>query len=234
MLNEIYRLFLSLGYVSPIHPPLTHIPIGLVTGALIFAIASRVLKSPGIASVARACSILALIFALMAMAAGVMDWQYYYSGGRLHPISMKLIIAGALLGLLCIAVVLGLRAGYQATTLSLLAVYALCFLAVTGLGWFGDKLTYSARIDGVPDEARPGALLFVNSCWGCHPDGGNLVAPLFQLRTSEKLVDRETFVGWIRSPGPPMPAFAQKRISNEQAGILYTFITEYVRTGSDE
>lgn len=231
MLNTIYRFLISLGYISPIHPPLTHIPIGLVTGALIFGIVAVVAKSPRIALIARGCAILALIFAFIVVFAGFMDWQHYYSGGWLHPITMKLIVAGVLIGLLFVAVVLGQRATHQ--TMSLLGVYVLCFLAVTTLGWYGDKLTYSARVDAVPPQARQGALLFVNNCWSCHPEGGNLIAPALQLRSSTKLQDLTIFVGWIRHPNPPMPPFPLERVSDQQARILYQYVNEYIRTQSD-
>jgi hypothetical protein len=195
-----------------------------VAGALVFGLIAQFFPSEKLTLVARACAILALIFAFVTMFFGFMDWQHYYSGGWLHPIKMKLILGGVLGGLPILAAMLGQKMKYQHS--AVLVVYVLCFFAVTGLGWFGDKLTYSARIDAVPKQFHPGVLLFINNCYSCHPDGGNLIAPELQLRTSEKLKDFSSFTTWIRRPTPPMPSFSSSSLPDPQAqsstGILST------------
>jgi hypothetical protein len=199
-----------------------------VTGALIFGIIAQFLASEKMTLVARACAILALIFALITMLFGFMDWQHYYSGGWLHPIKMKLILAGVLIGLLILAAMLS--QGVKLQHPAVLVIYVLSFLTVVGLGWFGDKLTYSARIDAIPKQFHPGALLFINNCYSCHPDGGNLIAPQLQLRSSEKLKGFSSFTDWVRHPKAPMPAFRSSRLSDQQMQILYQYLIDFVWT----
>ncbi len=226
MLSTLYQFLTSLGYPGPIHPPLTHVPMGLVTGALIFGLVARFFHSEKLTWTARACVILALIFALFTMLFGFMDWQHYYSGGWLHPIKMKLIVAGILVGLLLLAAILG--QGRRLPNAAVLVVYALCFFCVAGLGWFGDKLTYSARIDALPEQFHPGVILFINDCYGCHPDGGNLIAPDLQLRWSGKLKNFPRFIQWVRHPKPPMPAFGPSRLTERQAHVLYKYLFDFI------
>ncbi len=226
MLSMLYETLASLGFPSPIHPPLTHIPIGLVTGALVFGLLAMIFSSERLTLIARACGILALIFAFITMLFGFMDWQFYYSGGWLHPIKMKLITAGVLAGLLILGIILGEKVRHQHW--AVLVVYILSFCAVTGLGWFGDKLTYSARIDSVPEQFHPGVLLFVEDCYSCHPDGGNLIAPQLQLRWSGKMNNFNLFSQWVRRPNPPMPAFPPSRLSDQQAQILYDYLADFI------
>ncbi len=226
MLSALYQFLTSLGYPSPIHPPLTHMPMGLVTGALIFGLIARFYHFEKLAFAARACIILALIFALITMLFGFMDWRHYYSGGWLHPVKMKLILAGVLLGLLILAAILA--QGMKPPDSALLVVYALCFFTVTGLGWFGDKLTFSARIDALPKQFQPGVILFINDCYSCHPDGGNLIAPDLQLRWSEKLKNLFVFIRWVRDPKPPMPSFGPSRLSEPRAKVLYKYLFDFI------
>jgi uncharacterized membrane protein len=35
LIDTVYLLLEKLGYPHPLHPPLTHMPLGLVTGALV-------------------------------------------------------------------------------------------------------------------------------------------------------------------------------------------------------
>lgn len=226
MLSALYQLLTSLGYPSPIHPPLTHMPIGLVTGALILGFVARFFHSEKLSYAARACVILALIFALITMLFGFMDWQHYYSGGWLHPIKMKLILAGVLLGLLILAAILG--QGMRLPNSAVLVVYALCFFTVVGLGWFGDKLTFSARIDALPKKFHPGVILFINDCSSCHPGGGNLIAPDLQLRWSDKLKTFSVFTQWVRHPKPPMPSYGPSRLPDRQAKVLYKYLFDFI------
>ncbi len=79
--------------------------------------------------------------------------------------------------------------------------------------------------------ATPGARIFRANCASCHADGGNVVAPNLPLKGSRMLADFKTFLNFIRHPEMPdgskgaMPAFTKSKISEQQAKILYQFIT---------
>lgn len=104
----------------------------------------------------------------------------------------------------------------------------LCFVTVAGIEWFGDKQIYSARIDAVPKQLHPGVLLFINNCHSCHPDGGSLIAPALQLRSSEKLKNFSLFTYWVRHPNPSMSAFRPFRLSDQQIQVLYQYLIDFV------
>lgn len=228
MFDPLYRFLTDVGYTDPLHPSWTHIPIGLVIGAFVFGVVAFIFRSTKLTIAARYAAILALIFTFPTMLFGFMDWQHYMSGGWLFPIKMKLILAGILVGLLLLAAVIGAHSPNQ--HISVLVIYVLCLAAVTGLGWYGAHyLVYGQRVIGVSQEYRAGAEIFVNRCWDCHPAGGNVIAPQLQLRTSQKLNNFDSFLGWIRHPNPPMPPFTPSRMPDEQARELYSYIVNVLR-----
>ena len=46
MIEFLYETLEKIGYVHPIHPPLTHIPVGLIFGAFIFALIALLFRRP--------------------------------------------------------------------------------------------------------------------------------------------------------------------------------------------
>ena len=232
MLNSLYDLLDSIGYLHPIHPAMTHMPIGLVVGSLLMGIAARVLSHPPLARAAYYTLVLALIFLFPTVAFGLMDWERYYAGAWLHPIQMKMILATVLFLLLVVGVVMGHRKQGQSPWL--LPVYALCFMTVTALGYFGGQLVYGGRTPHASPEFRPGERVFDSNCSGCHAHGGNSILPDYPLRGAPALERYDDFIRFIRDPTlsngakGPMPAFPATRISDEQAHQLYDYITQVV------
>jgi uncharacterized membrane protein len=232
MFNFVYEFLAGLGYVHPIHPTEVHMPIGLVVGAFIFAWIALLFRRPKLAQTARYCVILALIWLFPTMLFGIMDWQHYYAGAMLFPIKMKLIVAPLLLMLLVTAVILGYKKG--AGSLSVLATYCLCFVAVIILGYFGGQMVYGTRGSAPPPEVNAGAKVFSANCQGCHPHGGNILKPNLPLRNAPQLAEFNSFVGFIRDPKPPdgsrgaMPAFPPEKISDRQARELYKYVVEVI------
>jgi len=82
-----------------------------------------------------------------------------------------------------------------------------------------------------PKEVGAGESVFQQRCSMCHPDGGNIVKPDKPIRGSSKLKDLKTFVGYIRSPYAPMPAFPSSEISEEKARELYDYIVKDLNKG---
>ena len=169
MISSIYQTLANLGYSHPLHPTLTHLPIGMVMGAFTFVLASLIFRKTNLARTARHCCVLALIAALPTAALGIMDWQHFYGGSLLLPIKMKLTLAGLLLVFLSLAVAFGLFRERLSKTVMLM--YALALISVVGLGYFGGELVYGNKApaaDGLKGRAAQGAAIFDQNCSACH------------------------------------------------------------------
>jgi uncharacterized membrane protein len=233
MIDSIYEALEKMGYSHPLHPPVTHVPIGLVIGVFIFIWIAFIFRRSMLPSVAyQRIILLAFIFAFPAALLGYTDWQYFYDGDWIFLIKWKIILTGVLLVLLYIAHRIGRQA--QGETKGRLAVYTLCFLTVTALGYMGGQLAYEGAggPSNIPHRVRSGEKVFATDCGQCHPQGsGILQAPALQ--------DAATFVSFIRNPkGPggqsiPMPSFPAEKISGRKAKKLYRYII-YLRSRSEK
>ncbi len=224
----LYSWLVQIGFTDPIHPPLTHMPIGLVTAALIFGLVALLLRRPVLKVSARHCALLAWLFIFPTVLLGFMDWQHYYHGVWLFPIQAKIFLASALFVLLSLAVILGFRG--EEGTKRLLLLYFLCFLIVMGLGYFGGRLVFGGRAPAVPPEFQAGAKIFDSRCGSCHPQGANAVIPALPLKGAPPLADFTGFLAFIRDPRlpdgsqGPMPSFTAKDLSEQQARELYDYL----------
>ncbi len=221
MLDRFYQALETIGYTHPLHPTQVSMPIGLVVGALVLALAAVVLKKSHLAVSARHVVIMALFFLITTAAAGVMDWMHYYSGVWLFPIKVKVWMAGFLFVLLILALVPGGR--LKPTSPILIGIYVLCFLTVTALGFFGANLVFDGRTPPLPPRFHVGETVYGMNCCGCHPYGGNAIKPRKAILGSDSLKDLKTFVGWLRDPSAPMPPFPPDRISDADAQQLYQY-----------
>ncbi|MGA7577281.1 MAG: c-type cytochrome [Desulfobaccales bacterium] len=233
MIDAIYAFLERLGYPHPVHPLFVHLTIGMVTGALVFGIVARLWRSPSLWLTARNCITFALISAVPTALTGYMDWQYFFAGGWLFYFKVKLILAFVLLILLSLGVIVSRKA--EARFLATLTIYTLCFLTVVGLGYYGGQVVYGSWTPKFPERLRVGARLFRGNCSGCHPHGGNLVAPNLPLSHAPQLAEIDTFQAFVRHPTMPdgsqgvMPAFSPTKISNQQIKDLYQYIFEELR-----
>ena len=169
MFEFMYQSLANFGYNHPIHPTLTHVPIGMVMGAFIFVLIAVITRKTNLAQTARHCSVLALIAAVPTALLGLMDWQHFYGGSLLFPIKMKLILAGILIVFLALAVIFG----FFGETFSKLVIslYALCLFSVIGLGYFGGELVYGTKTPAAEVAEGPaaeGAMVFQQNCSACH------------------------------------------------------------------
>lgn len=232
MFNSVYEFLARLGYTNPIHPMEVHMPIGLVVGAFVFVWIAVLFHRQKLALTARHCVILAAIWVFPTLLFGIMDWQHYYAGAMLFPIKMKLIFAPVLTILLWIAVVLGYKKG--AAYKPVIAIYCACFVIVVILGYFGGQLAYGTKGPPPPENVKAGARVFSANCAGCHPHGGNIIKPNLPLRNAPQLAEFKSFEDFIRDPKMPdgsagvMPAFAQSKISDQQARELYEYIQQVI------
>jgi uncharacterized membrane protein len=233
MITILYNTLAKVGYTHPIHPPVTHLTVGMVIGAFLFGIVAWKLRHQALAKTAHHCIILAIVALFPTVLSGLMDWQHYYAGGWLFAIKMKLGLAV----LLFILLVFALIAGYKAETVSKSAVilYALCLVNVTAIGYFGGELVFGDRttrkeVETVGVEVR--AEQFTKSCSGCHPNGGNSIKPHLPLSDAPQLVNFQTFLSYIRSPKTRdgsetvMPSFSPEKLSDQQAREVYQYIVK--------
>lgn len=226
MIEFLYEVLEKVGYIHPIHPPLTHIPMGLVVGTFIFALVALLVRRPILPPLAyNRIILLALVLSFPTILFGYTDWQHFYEGAWLFPIKLKLALSGVLIVLLLIALIIGRKT--KAETNGTLAIYALSFLTVIVLGYLGGQLVFEGegRPLAVPMRFMAGEKLFATNCNDCHPQGsGVLNAP--------QISNYNTLLSFIRNPkGPggsqiPMTPFPPEKISDTQAMKLYQYITK--------
>ena len=234
MIEFIYQTLTKFGYTHPLHPTLTHVPIGLVIGAFLFALAALVFRWTSLIQTARHCVILAVVVVVPTALLGIMDWQHFYGGAMLFPIKMKLVLAGVLLIFLVLAVIFGLFG--EKFTRVVLAMYVLCLLSAVGLGYFGGELVYGTKAPVVAvteGAAAEGAIVFKQNCSACHltDSTANKIGPglkgIFKLGkfpVSGKPVSEDNFKSILQKPFDKMPPFGH--LPPEQVDAL----TAYLKT----
>ena len=232
MFEFIYQTLTNFGYNHPIHPTLTHLPIGMVMGALIFVLIAVITRKKHLARTARHCSVLALIAAVPTALLGLMDWQYFYGGAFLFPIKMKLILVGILIVFLTLAVIFG----FFGETFSklIISLYVLCLFSVIGLGYFGGELVYRTKTPATEIAEGPtaeGAVVFQQNCSTCHrtDSAATKIGPglkgVFkadEFPVSGLAVSDDNFRKLLQKPLGKMPPFGH--LSPEQTKALIAYL----------
>jgi mono/diheme cytochrome c family protein len=185
-----------------------------------------------VAQSARHCFILALIMAIPTILLGLMDWQQRFGGAYLFEIKVKLVLAGILLFLLLVAVVYSaLAADFTKVNV---AIYALCLLAVIGLGYFGGELVYGTREPAAVETkglAATGEQLFKQNCSACHftDSTASKVGPgmkgVFKqdkFPVSGRPVSDDNFRQILKTPVGKMPPFGH--LTDEQVNALLDYL----------
>ena len=175
MASVLYEWLSGIGYHHPLHPALTHLPVGLTIAGFIFIVLAFFFNRPNFAQTAKHCAVLALLAAIPTAFVGYLDWQHYYGGSLILPIKMKLGLAFALVVLLLTAVFTGMQS--EKTSVGRLFVHLLSLLIVIGLGYFGGELIYGKKTTAIQPNANDGlvtqsvaagAKLFEKNCSFCH------------------------------------------------------------------
>lgn len=211
----------------PLHPPFAHIPVGLVMGALIFGLASVILRRPELKKTAWHCIVVALIFAVPMTFLGVTDWQHFYASTWSHQIQIKVALTVVLFILLLAGAILAAREKTAYTQIVL--IYFLSSMTVAALGFFGAQLVYGAKGPAGADFKR-GEKLYAANCGACHPSGGNAIDPALPVLNSPQMKDQNTFINFNRSPAKPdgtrgiMPAFTKDKLSDDDLGQIYRYV----------
>ena len=140
MIDDFYAMLAKLGFKEPLHSPITHMPIGLVVGALIFLLVAIVFKKKDLILTARHASILAFIFVFPTILLGVMDWIHFYHATLFTPIKIKMVLASVALIVLGAGIILGSEIKLHTMTMTVL--YVAAFFVMIGLGYFGSGIVY--------------------------------------------------------------------------------------------
>lgn len=138
MIELLYQLLERIGFTHPLHPAITHLPMGLTMGAFFFTLAS--FRYAALATTARHCAVLAVIFVPFTIIAGVLDWQHFYDGDWSVLFIAKFVLAGLLPLLLLTALALGNteRDNFKLS----IVLYALCLFNAVALGYLGGEIGY--------------------------------------------------------------------------------------------
>lgn len=233
MTESLYAFLAGLGYTHPLHPPLTHIPLGMVIGAFIFLAAARLRKKSQLASTARHCTTLALCGLFPTVLLGLADWQHFYKGAMLFEIKAKLILAAALPVSLLVS--LFPSRGGTWDTRGILGTYLVSLLLAGTLGYFGGQLVFGDRAK-IPEAlalsppAAEGKAIFDQNCSACHLTSSleTKVGPglkgLFQqerMVTTGEPVSEEAVRREIKTPTGTMPPFQNFTPAQMDALIAY-------------
>jgi cytochrome c2 len=174
---QLYQYLAEFGYHHPLHPVLTHLPVGLILAGFIFILISSILRRSDYAQTAHHCLVLALLMAIPTVITGYLDWRHFYGGAAIFAIKGKIALAAGLLVLLATVVSMGRRRGRAIKTR--VVVHLLAVLMTTGLGYFGGELVYGkkttvsatgAKIESPagPPSIAAGEALFTRKCSFCH------------------------------------------------------------------
>jgi uncharacterized membrane protein len=232
MIEFIYQTLINFGYTHPLHPTLTHLPIGMVMGAFLFALAALVFRRTSLAQTARHCAILGLLAAIPTALLGIMDWLHFFGGTLLLPFRMKTILAVILISFLSLAVVLGFFG--ERFQKMVFALYVICLMTTVGLGYFGGEIVYGKRApEGVElgDLAAKGALVFQANCSACHltDSTSKKIGPglkgLFKgdkFPISGRPTTEENFHSLLKKPIAKMPPFGH--LPDEEVDALVGYL----------
>ena len=138
MVDLPYQLLEQIGFTHPLHPAITHLPMGMAMGAFLFGLAS--LWFDALAATARHCAVLGVFFVPPTFVLGIFDWQHYYDGDWSGLFITKFVLATLLPLLLLGAVAAG---GDERSDSKLpVVLYALCLFTAVGLGFIGGEIGY--------------------------------------------------------------------------------------------
>ena len=139
MIEKFYDFLEMVGFGHPLHPMLTHVPMGMIIGAVLFSLLGVLLKKYSFITTAHHCATLALVFVVPVIIAGILDWNKFLDSDMDVLIIIKMVLGGLLTALLAVAF-FQQRAG--ATPKRLLMIYLLCLICAGGLGFCGGELVY--------------------------------------------------------------------------------------------
>ncbi len=218
MIDFLYSGLEKIGYGHPLHPPLAHVPIGIIVGLLIVTLIALISGRRNFVQSAHRPFIIIAFIATFPMALfGITDWLYSYNGAWLFPIKIKLALTGILLVLLGTGVFVT-RKGTGASVAAFI-IYLVCFFTMAVSGYLGADLIFAQPVT----RPAPGTLLqmgkiYEAQCRTCHPD-------VTSLSRSQYNASFRTFRSFLKQPSAGMPPFPD--LSDDQIMEMYHFILRY-------
>ncbi|RLC22769.1 MAG: hypothetical protein DRH93_09050 [Deltaproteobacteria bacterium] len=140
MVQTVFEFLNNLGFTHPLHPALTHIPMGMVMGAVTFRLASFLPKLKFLAKTGYHCVILGLLGIAPTAFAGYLDWQHTFGGEWEFLIILKIILAVVLTIVLVTIAVIDDPENPKFDKKTFF--YLLTVLLAIGLGFSGGELQY--------------------------------------------------------------------------------------------
>lgn len=142
--TAFYNILQAIGYGHPLHPVLTHLVIGPVIAALLFALLGWFANKPVFLRTARHMTGLAFIFWFLAVAVGVLDWVHFYGASVDIPqIQIKVIFALILLVILVTTLVVNRFSPENSKRPIIL--YLLAVVCVIVIGFEGGDLVFGSH-----------------------------------------------------------------------------------------
>ncbi len=140
MVQTIFEFLNNLGFTHPLHPALTHIPMGMVMGAVTFRLASFLPKLKFLAKTGYHCIVLGLLGIFPTAFAGYLDWQHTFGGEWEFLIILKIVLAAVLTIVLVTIAIIDDPENPKFDKKTLF--YLLTILLAIGLGFSGGELQY--------------------------------------------------------------------------------------------
>lgn len=140
MTEMIFDFLNSIGFLHPVHPAFTHIPMGMVMGAVAFRFGAFLPRLKFLGKTGYHCVILGLLGLPPTIITGYLDWQHRYAGEWQTLIIVKMVLA-VLLGILM--AVIAMKDDPENPALNKkTGFYALMLLVAVGLGFSGGELIF--------------------------------------------------------------------------------------------
>jgi len=113
----------------------------------------------------------------------------------------------------------------------LVLLHAFSGMIVTGsIGDIKNAYNSNKKLMRQSPEISAGQKIFDEICSRCHAKGYNVIIPNLPIRGSNKLINYETFLSFIRDPRMPdgstgpMPSFPESNLSNAETKNLYNYL----------
>lgn len=140
MIETLFEFLTNIGFLHPLHPAFTHIPMGMVMGAVVFRFCSIVPKFKGLAKTAYHCVILGLFGLAPTAVTGILDWQHKYQGQWETLIVVKMVLA-SLLAILMVFIAVKDDTDNPGLN-KMTGFYFLMIIFAVGLGFSGGELIF--------------------------------------------------------------------------------------------
>ena len=140
MTEMVFEFLSKVGFTHPLHPALTHIPMGMAMGAVVFRLASFLPRLKVLAKTGYHCVILGLLGIAPTAFTGYLDWQHRYEGVWDFLIILKMVLA-SVLTLVLVSIVL-MDDPENPKLDKKTGFYILIVLLAIGLGFSGGELQY--------------------------------------------------------------------------------------------